>query len=378
MKKHSTLIMVIAAVILAFVAVRTSRTPAPGSMELAGQPVLPDLAAASIERVLITGPEMELEARRSDREWISPRHFGYPVDFARVRNIVRKLTDLKIGQQIDADPAVRARLKMYQPGTGRAPEETGSLVEFFDGNDRLLAALLIGGTRDTVMEDGSRGGWPDGRYVSPDGGESVYLVADALHEMPTSSDAWLQKDLLNIRQADISRITMIDTGGVDVVLERIDGSFKAVNIAENEETEDRHLFSVGGALSNLRMEDLADPAKGDTVLGFDNPARFIAQTADGTVYTALIGSLVEDTGKRYARFSVVMNEDFMPVAAADEETGEDALVQLAEWNEMTAAAEALNAHISRWTYVIPEHKANAMTHRRSDLVREKEASEDQE
>ena len=378
MKKHSTLIMVLAAVVLAVVAVRTSRTPTPTSLELAGQPVLPQLSAAAIERVVVSGPDATLEARQVQRAWVSPRHFGYPVDFAQIRTLVRKLADLRIGQPVAADAVVRARLKMYPPDAGRAAAETGSLVEFFDSNDQLLAALLVGGTRDTVMEDGSRGGWPDGRYVSPDGGETVYLVADALHEMPTASDAWLQKEIMNVRQADISRITLVDTGGVEVALERIDGSFQAVNIDEHEETDDRHLFSVGGALSNLRMEDLADPAMSDEALGFDNPARFVAQTANGTVYTALIGGRVENTGQRYARFSVAMNEAFKPASDDAEEANEEALQQLAEWQANAAATDALNAHISRWTYVIPEHKATAMTRPRSALVKPREIEEDQE
>lgn len=375
MKRHTIIILVIAAVFLVLMAVRTSKTPAPPSMQLTGRKIFPELPDNAISVIKITNNDFTIEVQKAGTEWISPPHYNHPADFGAIRKLVRKIADIEIGQEVYSDSEVRTRLRMYPPDNTEQTAASGTMIEFFDDEGHLLVALLAGRQRMTRAEENGRGGWPDGRYVSPDKGTTVYLSTDPLPEIPSTPDAWLEKDILDVNQSIISKFELQTADGDKTVLEKIDGNFEVAGLADDEETDSSNLFSIKSALSQLRLDGVANPALSDADLGLEKPAVFKAFTDDDLIYTVKLGKQPDNSSKWYARFSV---EAAIASEPADEKTEkETSAEEQQEDAEKMQTVKALNERLARWTYIIPEYKASAMTRERSDLVKEKEVDEEE-
>jgi len=326
-------------------------------------------------------------ARVEDR-WTVAERFNHPADFKRLSGLVTRLAELKIGQVMTLEEKQKAALKMALPGTAA---EAGTLVELFDGANRRLAALLVGAEhmRKPQDEGGFYGGYGDGSYVSPDGGRSVYLVAQVVSDLETSPKDWLDRELFSVDSAAVSNVTATSATGETLELERPadGGSLKLKGLAENEELDSGKLYSIEAALSYLRADDVADPALSDEALGMTTAAVFRVTTKNGEVYTARIGGAVAGTGRRYARFEAALlpappAPEPPPVADTNAAAGAtnalaEAKAKAEERKKTEEKIASLNAKLKAWTYAIESYKADAMTPTRSALVKPKEKKEEQ-
>jgi hypothetical protein len=316
--------------------------------------------------------------------WVSESDYNYPADFTRIKSAVVKIAELKIGQVVEAEAGDKAAMKMVSPVDS---PDGGTLIEMSDAGGTRLSALLIGETRKrTGGAQGRFGGYPDGQFVSPDGGDTVYLVTDNLYEFNRGAD-WLEKELVSVPATEVASVRIsgperdslelsVAEGGSDLVL---------AELGKEEEMDIASANSIKSALSYLRFESVADPSLSDEDLGLDTPVTFVATTMKGEIYTVQIGAKAPDSDDRYARIRVAL----APAAEDEEPTGEEELTdeeKQAAAEEKTRQAEEraqqelkvaeLNAKLGPWTYTLGSYKSDTMLSTREQVVKAIEEEEE--
>jgi len=364
MKGRTLITLVIVAAVLGGMAILTSHKKNRPMPSVVGQALLPELALDKVARVVIIANGATSTVARMEDTWGVAEKHNYPADFDKLKRALVKLADLKIGQPVEVADAQRAELQL-------TPETAAQLV-LQDDAGQTLAALMLGANREAQSETPGRGGYPDGRFVSTDGGATVYLVADALYDFGEADPArWVNAEILNLTSGDIEtiRITGPDRAAVELKRDPADNKLILAALAEGEAFDSSKVYSVESALSYLRFEDIADPALENAALGFDAPVIYEAKTKKGLLYVVTIGGKVPDSENRYARFSVAY-ADGQQAAPADE-TEDARKTREAEEAKVREEATTLNTRLAKWTYVLPSYKTESLTKQRADLLKPK-------
>ncbi|VGO20211.1 DUF4340 domain-containing protein [Pontiella sulfatireligans] len=296
---------------------------------------------------------------KKDGKWGVGSLYGYPVDFDKLADAMRKAAEIKLGQPIRA-----GNVEASEFGLG---EKAKKMV--LKAGGKTVAALDVGARR----EASETAGWASQHFVKKDDGAAIYLVDYDFRPFSEKPEDWIKQQLLNVRSADI-----VSVKAGDVELKADGADWKLADLDEaTEEFESTEANKLRMALQYLNCKTVADPAKTDAELGFANAVAYTAQTKDGFTYIATLGG--EPDGDRYARFAVAYTKPAAPVAPgadADQEKKDafqkrqDAFNKTCAANEKTVAD--LNGTLSGWTYVITSSDATDFLIGRDKLVKEKE------
>jgi hypothetical protein len=386
MKAKNLVVLLVVAVALGAVAIWTQRSDEEPS-DMIGELVLGGLPLNDIAAITITNPEGSARLARAADVWVSETDHNYPADFERIKAAVVKVSELTVGQVVEAEGGDKAAMKMVSPVDS---PDGGTLVEMLDASGNVMATLLVGEARKRSGDSpqGRFGGYPDGQFVSPDGGDTIYLVKDNLYEFSRATD-WLDKEILSVAGTDVATVRIDGPGRDPLGLAIADGGtdLAVAALGEKEEMDSSQVNSIKSALSYLRFESVANPALTDEELGFDKPDTFVAATTKGEIYTLQIGAKAPDSENRYARMSVALE----PAAPEAEATGDaeqtDEEKQAAEEEKARQAEERaeleqkvadLNAKLGPWTYVIASYKTDTMRSTRDKVVKAIEEQDEEE
>lgn len=367
MKKNSLILLLVAAIALIALAVATqkSRRPAQGTSSTR---IFKELPIAGINRIVVTSPDGSVTLAVKGERWVCTNAQDYVVQFDKLKKAVLKMEELK-GQAVTADDARRDALKMNPPTSGRKKDTLGTLVELLGGDGKPLASLLLGEQRMRKPRggpDSGYGGYPDGRYVSPDGGKTVFLVGEALDDFSGDAKSWLDTELTSLYSSDIRSIAIRHPGQPEIRLSKPEGktTFEVEGLAADEETDDVKASSAAGALSYLRFDDVVGSSLSDEQAGMKEPVVFEAVATNGMVYTASVGGATKsgDSEARYLRLAVSL-----PAAQVD---ASDTNAVNARKEQEKKVAD-MNARFAGWTYVISSYKADSMTVKRDTIVKKK-------
>jgi hypothetical protein len=227
------------------------------------------------------------------------------------------------------------------------------------------------------------GGYPDGRYLSIDGGKQVYLVTDPLEDISVQAKDWLDTEILNVNGADVSDITITAPGKNDLRLVRKEPSkLEVEGLTADEEVDNSKLYGMESALSYLRFADVADPALTDAQNGMDKPTIFKLTTRKNQSYTVKIGSSPTNSAERYVRLEVTLKPADTNQPSAAEAGGTNAVAVAAkaadERKQLEGETQTLNGKIGKWTYLIESYKAESLVTTREALVKKKEPPKTEE
>jgi hypothetical protein len=385
MKGRNLVLLAVVFAILAGLALLTSKRKQQPLPDQIGRPVFPDLAVNDIARIAVQSAQGRTAVARSKEVWVVPERYNYPADFARVKEWLMKLADLKVGQVVRADDRQRAELKLLPPAKAAGGTNAATVVELFAEGDRKLASLLVGASHSRKAAGqaaafGEGGGYPDGSYVSPDGGQSVYLVGELLDGIPSGAKEWMEPELLSVQAADVARVSVTGPDRPELTLARNEASnqLELPGLSPKEEMDTSKLYGIESALSYLRFEDVADPTRTDEQLGMDSPTLFTLETKKGEVYTVKIGGVDPQTSNRYVNLSVTLKEPAAQPAPGTGTVNEAAeKAKATEREELKKKVRDVNARVSAWTYLLAAYKTDSMTVARAALVKPKEEKKEE-
>ncbi|MGD9213026.1 MAG: DUF4340 domain-containing protein, partial [Desulfobacteraceae bacterium] len=114
-----------------------------------------DLPVNDIANITIQSVDNLVELERGPSVWQVKNKHGFPADFEKISELVKKLKRLKSGRTFEATEDVLARQKLYDPKDEKAKgDQKGIRVTFTNEKDEKLADLILGSNRQT---DGASG-----------------------------------------------------------------------------------------------------------------------------------------------------------------------------------------------------------------------------
>lgn len=281
-----------------------------------GEELLGDLSANDIASIRISGPENSVILEKAT-VWEVENRFGYPADFSKIADLVKKLRSVTVGRSFSGTGDARSRLSLYPPDAEDVAEEAkGTRIVLANSAGESLSDILVGAPREASAGTG-------GHYLMLLPDTAVYLVDKSFRNMETQPEAWLVKELVDAAAADIREVRYKTAGGGETVytLRRAEkGAAPAFQTRpqgfEGREAMPSTINALYGALSGFQIEDVADPAHQPAEASFAHVFEF--RLFDGTGYAISLGDAVPGSEDRY-----YVNVRAGYVAPPEEETGSE-------------------------------------------------------
>jgi len=255
-----------------------------------GQPVLKGLKAAEIRAIRIEGPKAALTITQRDGGWTIVERRDFPADAEKVRGLVLKAIELKVGQSEPIAAEDRARLALNESGEG-----AGTRLKFEAADGKTLAGLIVGKKYFKQQPDNPDTASADGRYVMrPENPETVLVVSDPLEQVTTQTSKWI--DRRGVAAEDVKTLEVKMADGTHWKISR-DGPDAGWNldgeIPPGQQVAVTKANAASYSMSLLGIEDVAPPDLKPAQSGLDRPSVVTATTFDGLTYTLNVGKLID-------------------------------------------------------------------------------------
>ncbi len=315
-----------------------------------GHPLLKNFQAADVVSIALREPGSAITLERKGEQWVIAERAGFPADFDKVRELVLKAIELKVGQSEPIAEKDRARLKL---------DDSGLQLEFRGADGKALANMVIGAKFFKREPDSpTRAG--DGRYVIlPDDPKVVYVVADPLTQASTKSADWIRRTGFAAEKVKSMQVAL--PGGEKWKIERArdDAGWQLTPSRAGEKLDTIRANSASYSLNNVELADVAAPGLKPADTGLDQPlATFVTTTFDGLTYTVKLGKASGDN----LHASVA-------IAGQPKATGAEAAERQKKLEERLPAERALAAH----TLLIAKSRFEDMFKKRVELLEKKDA-----
>jgi hypothetical protein len=345
---------------------------------------LSDLPVNEVASVTITGPDGQVVLEKGQSVWEVKNRFSYPANFTKIAEFVKTLKDLKVGRTFAGSEETKNRLALFPPEQEKiAKENKGTKVVLADKAKKVLAEVIIGKPREGSAGFG-------GQYLMLAKSDTVYLVDKELRDINPQGAQWINIDLMDVQADAVQEVICTSAKGETqqpvyaLKREKKGENPKFVNPPEGKKVLDSKINSVFGALSSLKIDDVADPAlkPEDTGIGSGSCIKF--SLFDGTVYTACPGKAVKDDPEKfYLTLKAAYVEPPKPAGETPKpdaepgkqvpevpkpepaKSGTDTATGTQESKpdtaKLAAQADELNKKIGSWTFILTKWKMERLT-----------------
>jgi hypothetical protein len=377
MKQKQLIILVVAAAVLAVFAYFINRSHDDAwrdGGETGGTTLLPaDFDSAKISQVTVRSANQSITLEKKSDGWKVKDRYGYPANFAELKEFMYDLTETRIAQTLHVDESQREDLRLN-------PDQGAVTVTLADQDGQDLHTLVFGKKIEKESDQPAMpgmmgmagGGVPVGRYLElPDHRVITTNHTFGLVDEPPSF--WLDKEFFKI--SDLKSATLSENGEAlwSVTRGQKAADFTLLgDVPEDKEPDNVKLNSLKSAFSWIRFNDVADPAAKPEDIGMDKPKVLTAIDFEGFVYTIRFGAPV--SGKQYLSLNVEWKGDLSRIPAADEKP-EDKDRLDAEFargvKEKQDKAKQLQERLSPWTYEVGTYALTNVNKTFAELLKDK-------
>lgn len=352
---NNRLLLIVTALLVALVVVLNLGNGNDRAAVTAGQPFLPELGTMVDDLATITvtrgGNETIATLDRDGERWTVRERDGYPADMTRIRATLSALAEARIVEPKTASERFYDRLGVesiaLESATGTQITLTGSGAP---------VAVVIG--------DIAAAGQRFARHA--DAEQSYQIDRDPAPARDTGS--WLDARILDVANERVQQVTIRHADGERLTLSRQEPG--QTNFAIEPIPQGRELMypgvanTVGGALGNLRLEDVsaaADPLQPDAATAdaatADAAAADVTATDVSVEYRTFDGLVILIDGTRHNDQAWVTLR-----AEVDDDAAGEAMA------ERRAEADSINARVDGWRYRLPAFQYQQITRRIDDLL----------
>ncbi|TAL04558.1 MAG: DUF4340 domain-containing protein [Rhodospirillaceae bacterium] len=339
------------AVILAFTVYTVIRQPAVRAADSAGALLFPGLTERlnGLKSVAIRTGNGELTFDWDGKIWTSRERNGYPADSVKIAALI-----VQMAQMTKIEPKTRSaekydRLDLEDP---TKKDSHGKEVALFDSGGKVLADIIVGKRKFTL---GSKEG---GVYVRIPGDPQTWLALGDLNPGLKPGD-WLMREIANIPDTAIRRVSVTHADGEKLVLEKsspTDTAFKIANLPRGKQASSDYAGNeLGHVLSDLLLDDVAKAGSID----FPREKTTVAEF-DGFQGLHVVVETTESAGNTWLRIHAT--------ADAPSDSGADKSAV----NDWSKTAAAITARSTNWVYRVPSYEVSSLNKRMSDLVKKPE------
>ena len=335
-----------------------------------GQKLFPNLVLNDVGALHISAAG-ELHLAAKDGVWRVQERAGYPANFSQIRELLIKLSELKISQSETILQPQLARMDLLPPGKGT---NTATLVELQDKQGKTLQSLLLGKKH---FEQSSRpspyGEFADGRYVMlPDDHKDLLLISDPLDSIEVNPESWLDRDFFKVEKVQsVSLVSTNATNSWKLTRESETAPWVLANTKAGEMLDSNKVSSMAGTLSYASFVDVASNTA-PAVTGLDKPLAVTLTTFDHFTYDLKIGNKTPENNL-YMTVAVAADIPTNRVAGTDEKP-EDKLKLDKEFQDKTKALQdklAKEKTFGQWVYLVTPSLVDPLIRDRSQLFVEK-------
>jgi hypothetical protein len=255
-----------------------------------------NLPINDVARIVIKDADKAVNLVQKNDTWTVEERGDYPAAFDKVSELLRKVWDLKTVQDVKVGGSQLSRLELVEPA--KDAKNAGTLLDFQDKDGKRLQALLLGKKYLRKSTGGDMPGFPAGRYVMPIGDKAkVSLVSEALEDVVTKPEEWLNKDFFKIESPSaISVVGTTDAVKWKLTRENGVGDWKLADAKPDEQLDTAKVSSFANAFSNATFTDVLAPNVAPAETGLDKPSLITVETAEGFSYVMKVGKL---SGENY-------------------------------------------------------------------------------
>jgi hypothetical protein len=285
--------------------------------------------------------------------WRVRERGNYPADSEKVMSLIVGLAQMAKVEGKTKLPDRYARLEVEDP---TAKESKSKQVALIDVNGKEMASLIVGKQQQGL---GSKGG---GTYVRLANDPQAWLVSGSIVAESNAGD-WLKKEVVDIKEPAITRVTVIHPGGEKIVISRAPGAqnFSIENLPAGKQPASFYIADDYGRLLNaMLMEDVVPAA--EKPLPKDKTITAVVDGAGGFQVTL---EMAEIDGENWVRIhgKAPPADTSAPAAAAN------AVDLRTDWNAVIAE---LNSRAEGWVFRVPPFQVAPLKRKMSELLKKPE------
>lgn len=311
--------------------------------------LLPGLAARvnDVDRITAVGAGDTVLATltRDDEAWTVTELAGYPADLDTVRAVLAGLAQAEVIEQKTSNPDYYARLGVEDLSLEDAK---GVRLDLAAGEQGW--SLIVG------KEAANRGG-----FYLREAQTATSVLADFDENIPQDAAGWVNTRVIDIMAGEVAEVQIIHPDGETVTARKVSADetdFTLLEMPEGRELVSAwSINSLGSALSTLSFETVKR-LESEDVLDWGQAVKIQTVLFSGLTVDAQVLDTEEG-------FLVRLDASAPFMEAAGEENP-----------QLQSTVDEINQRVSGWVYQIPAFKAEALTKRLEDLLREVESGND--
>ncbi|MEE4112299.1 MAG: DUF4340 domain-containing protein [Desulfobacteraceae bacterium] len=336
-----------------------------------GEKLFADLPVNAVRSVTIADAQHRVVLVKGDKVWQVDGRSGYPADFDQLRDMVVKLSRLKIGRSFPASNESLARLSLLAPSTSDT-SSTGKQITLTDATGKILADVILGQSRET---DSGEGG---GQYLKKVDADTVFLVDGSFRFLKTAPAEWLNKEILDVKAEEVKSVACYvgDPRTPIYTLSRPEKGETATlaPVPPGRTAAPAKIDQVLDALAPLTLDDV-QAAAGPPPATESGQARLVYQLYDGRQISIFPHS--DDQGNFTLRVTAADSTPETPAAAAPDPQPTDEKAQgAATATPAPKTARQLNEALSPWVFSIKKWQFDSFITQPESLLEEVKKKDD--
>jgi uncharacterized protein DUF4340 len=336
--------------------------------ESSNRQIYSNLAVNDVTKVRVQAGKENLSLQTSGDGWQVAERYGYPADFAKIRELLRSIWELKYVRALEVGPSQFGRLQLLPPGQG---DQSGTEIDLLSNGDKKVATLILG--KKPSSSESAPG---SGRFaLNPKKKEQVYLIDETFPSLdPLNPSSWLNKQFIDTQKVrSVVRGNVGNAVGWKVSRKDEHADWELQDAAANESLEKENanpLSSLSISLQDVRPENT--PV---SETGLQQPLVVELETFEGFRYRLEIGGAgPEQTHFLGVKVSANLTETRTPQAneTPKEKTKKDAEFNqhLDEWKIRLASEQKLE----HWVFLVSDWSLDPLLKARTDFVKKAEPS----
>ena len=355
-KKSFAALCVVTVIAVALAVFAAAGRPQLEATDKQGERIFPNLVkdVETLKTVTVRHGGETISLDWDGKMWRVRERGNYPADSEKITGLIIGLAQMSKVEGKTKQPDRYARLEVEDPAGKDAKSREVALI---DASGKEIASLIVGKRQPGL---GNKDG---GTYVRLAGDPQVWLASGAVAAEGALGD-WLKKDIVDIKEPMIGRITVTHPNGEKVVVGRVAGAqnLSIENLPKGAQPASFYIADdYARLLTSMSLEDVAPVADKP----FPKDKTITAVVEGGNGFQVML-DMTEINGQSWVRI-----KGTPPPGEKTEQADAGQAVDLrTDWAKIIGA---MNARADGWAYQVPAYQVAPLKRRMSDLLKKPDA-----
>lgn len=331
---------------------------------------LPELkpAMSELRKLALQSSTERVTLERTEAGWGVVERSGYPVDFKRLEELLRALSQARLLEQKTSKPEYFARLGLVDI---EQPDSRAVLLELWSGAEQALVRVLLGDPAESR----------NGRYVRAASGSQTWLIDQSPEPLTDAAD-WIDRHFLDVDFSRVVRVTRTLPGGNGFVAVREKPGAASLSVRElpagRKPRYEAVFDGAARAVLSAEIEDVKPLQQSD--FAADKTATTLIETADGLGLE--IETIKDDSGswvRVKARAVAARPEDAAAAQGAVAATGDDPDAASAAADGVAPQVDpaTINERLGNWAFKVSDYVHGELSKSLEDYLEEQQGATDE-